>query len=239
MKTFRCNFSADVFARLFELVIEPDIIRLDDGQHYEAHYTCCAFNMRRQNTRKGLTRIQIVPCCKTNFSKDWSSYWFYVKVDMSKIPGYNGPAHPLCSPIEALTATTTAPCNHQAIGFKNCENAFHLAGTILGSRDIIEEFVATEIWPISYGWPPTEIVGVNWEAQEVPFPRYGLYLRDGQSAEDFIKEVEKKVNAMIGESTMNEYKAYKNLSNIREESIGCFLKFAVKGLFDLDTQAFL
>jgi hypothetical protein len=88
MKTFRCNFGADVFARLFELVIEPDIIKLDDDQHYEAHYTCCTFNTRRQNTRKGLTRIQIAPCCKTNFSKDWSSFWFYVKVDMSKIPGY-------------------------------------------------------------------------------------------------------------------------------------------------------
>jgi hypothetical protein len=99
MKTFRCNFSADVFARLFELVIVPDIIKLDDGRHYEAHYSCCTFNTRRQNARKGLTRIQIAPCCKTNFSEDWSSYWFYVKVDMSKVPGYNGPAtlfpHPL------------------------------------------------------------------------------------------------------------------------------------------------
>jgi hypothetical protein len=36
-----------------------------------------------------------------------------------------------------------------------------LAGTILGSRDIIEEFVAAEIWLISYGWAPTEIVGFN------------------------------------------------------------------------------
>jgi hypothetical protein len=54
MKTFRCNFGADVFARLFELFIEPDIIKLDDGQHYETHYTCCTFNMHRQNTRKGL-----------------------------------------------------------------------------------------------------------------------------------------------------------------------------------------
>jgi hypothetical protein len=52
---------------------------------------------------------------------------------------------------------------------------------------------------------------VNWAAQEVPFPQFGLQLRDGQSVKDFIKEVEKKVNAMIGESTMNEYKAYKNL----------------------------
>jgi hypothetical protein len=107
MKTFRCNFSADVFARLFELVIEPDIIKLDDDQYYEAHYTCCTFNTHRQNTRKGLTRIQIARCCKTNFSEDWSSFLFYVKVDMSKIRGYTGPTYPLCSPIEALTATCT------------------------------------------------------------------------------------------------------------------------------------
>jgi hypothetical protein len=36
MKTFRCNFSADVFARLFELVIELGIIKLSDGQYYES-----------------------------------------------------------------------------------------------------------------------------------------------------------------------------------------------------------
>jgi hypothetical protein len=47
MKTFRCNFSADVFTRLFELVIEKDVIKLDDGQYYEAHYVCCTFNTRR------------------------------------------------------------------------------------------------------------------------------------------------------------------------------------------------
>jgi hypothetical protein len=213
MKTFRCNFSADVFARLFELVIKKDIIKLDDGQYYEAHYACFTFNTRRQNSRKGLTRIQIAPCCKTNLSKDWGSYWFYVKADMSKIPGYNRPAHPLCSPIEALTATYTAPYNHWAAGFRNCESAFHLASTILGGRDIIEEYTTAEIWLISHGWAPTEIVtyNVNWATQEVPFPRFGLKLREGQSAEDFMKEVEKKVNAMIGESTMNEYKAYKNL----------------------------
>jgi hypothetical protein len=81
------QFSANVFARLFELVIEPDIIKLDHDRHCEAHYSCCTFDTCRQNTRKGLTRIQIVPCCKTNLSEDWSSYWFCAKVDMSKVPG--------------------------------------------------------------------------------------------------------------------------------------------------------
>jgi hypothetical protein len=39
MKTFGCKFGADVFARLFELVIVPNVIKVDDGQYYEAHYT--------------------------------------------------------------------------------------------------------------------------------------------------------------------------------------------------------
>jgi hypothetical protein len=213
MKTFRYNFGADVFARLFELVIVSDIIKLNDGQYYEAHYTCCTFNTRSQNTRKGLTQIQIAPCCKTNFVKDWSSYWFYVKIDMSSVPSYEGPAHPFSTPIEALSAISIASYNHRAAGIRNCESAFHLASTIIGGCDIIEEFTAAQVWPISYGWAPTEIVNfnVNWAAPEVPFSRFGLQLRDDQSADDFMTEVENKVNAMIGEYTMNEYKAYKNL----------------------------
>jgi hypothetical protein len=71
---------------------------------------------------------------------------------MSLIPGYEGPAHPLSSLIEVLTAVCTADINHRAAGIRSCENAFHLASTILGGRDIIKELVAARIWPISYGW---------------------------------------------------------------------------------------
>jgi hypothetical protein len=52
---------------------------------------------------------------------------------------------------------------------------------------------------------------VNWAAQEVPFPKFGIKLREDQSADAFMVEIEKRVNAMIGEYTMNEYKAYKAL----------------------------
>jgi hypothetical protein len=61
---------------------------------------------------------------------------------MSTISGYEGLAHPLSSPIEALTAVSTTNYNHQAVGIRSCKNAFHLASTILGGRDIVEEFVA-------------------------------------------------------------------------------------------------
>jgi hypothetical protein len=52
---------------------------------------------------------------------------------------------------------------------------------------------------------------VNWADQKVPFPKFGIKLREGQSAKDFMDEVEKRVNVMVGEYTMNEYKAYKAL----------------------------
>jgi hypothetical protein len=144
---------------------------------------------------------------------DWSSYWFYVKVDMSKIPGYEGQAHPLSSPIEALTAVNTAEFNHRVVGIRSCENAFNLSSTILGGRDIVEEFVAAQIWPISYGWAPSEIVhfNVNWASPEVPFSKFGIKLREGQSVDAFMLDIEKRVTLMIGEYTMNEYKVYKAL----------------------------
>jgi hypothetical protein len=52
---------------------------------------------------------------------------------------------------------------------------------------------------------------VDWATQRVPFPRFNLHLKEGQSLESFIVEVEKKVDTMIGESTLNEYKAFKAL----------------------------
>jgi hypothetical protein len=213
MKTFGCNPSVDAFARFYELVIIPEVIKGSDGQFYHTQHACCTFNTRRQNTRKGITRIQIAPCCKSNLTDDWNSHWFYLKVNMSEVSGYTGPAHPWSCPIAPLTAVNTAEFNQQALGIRNCESAFHLASTILGGRDIIEEFVAARVWPISSGWSPTEIVyfNVNWAAQEVSFPKFGIKLCEDQSADAFMVEIEKRVNVMIGEYTMNEYKACKAL----------------------------
>jgi hypothetical protein len=112
---FKCNFGANIFARLFELVIEKDIMKLDGGKYYNAHYACCTFNTLRQNSRKGLNWIQLAPCSKNNLSKDWSSYWFYVKVDMSTVPGYTGPAYPFYSPMALVTVVCTASYNKRVV----------------------------------------------------------------------------------------------------------------------------
>jgi hypothetical protein len=209
LKTFGCSPSVDAFTRFYELVIIPEVVKGEGGQFYHTQHACCTFNTRRQNTRQGITQIQIAPCCKSNLTDDWRSYWFYLKVDMPK----------LSCPIAPLAAVNVGKFNQRALGIISCENAFHLASTILGGRDIIEEFVAARVWPISNGWSPTELVyyNVNWADQKVPFPKFGIKLREGQSAKNFMDEVEKRVNVMVGEYTMNEYKAYKALVRHRKK----------------------
>jgi uncharacterized protein YktA (UPF0223 family) len=113
------------------------------------------------------------------------------------------------------------------------EHAFFLASTILGGRDVIEEFVTAGVWPISHGWAPNEFItfNVNWATQQVPFPRFGLLLKEGQTVEKFIEEVEKKVDTMIGESTMNEYKAYKNLLKHKRRINRAFSELSAENSF--------
>jgi hypothetical protein len=48
-----------------------------------------------------------------------------------------------------VTVVCTASYNKRVADFETYENAFLLAGTIVGGRDVIEEFVAAKIWPIS------------------------------------------------------------------------------------------
>jgi hypothetical protein len=124
------------------------------------------------------------------------------------------------------------------VGIRSCESAFHLASTILGGRDIVEEFVAAQIWPMSYGWAPNEIVhfNVNWASQEVPFPKFGIKLREGQSADAFMLEVEKKVTLMIGVYTMNEYKAYKALVKHKRRINRVFSEVCGTSLLILDAR---
>jgi hypothetical protein len=87
-----------------------------------------------------LLTFSLLLAAKTNLPKDWRSYWFYLKVDMSKVPDYTGPTYPLYSPMAPMTAITTATYNDRTLGFKNCENAFFLANTILGCCDVIGVF---------------------------------------------------------------------------------------------------
>jgi hypothetical protein len=55
-----------------------------------------------------------------------------------------------------------------------------------------------------------------------------LHLKEGQSLESFIAGVEKKVDAMVSESTLNEYKAFKALVKHKRRVNHVFLEFGTE-----------
>jgi hypothetical protein len=63
-----------------------------------------------------------------------------------------------------VTAVCTASYNKSAADFETCENAFLLANTIVGGRDVIEEFFCCRNLAISVGWQPASIIHltVDW-----------------------------------------------------------------------------
>jgi hypothetical protein len=66
-----------------------------------------------------------------------------------------------------VNVVCTALYNKCAADFESCENTFLLASTIIGSRDVIEEFVADDIWPFSAGRQPASMthLTVDWATQ--------------------------------------------------------------------------
>jgi hypothetical protein len=62
-----------------------------------------------------------------------------------------------------VTAVCIASYNKRTADFESCENTFLPASTIIGGRDVIEEFVAADIWPISAGWQPASMIHLTMD----------------------------------------------------------------------------
>jgi hypothetical protein len=54
------------------------------------------------------------------------SYWFYVKVDMAKVPNYIGPACPFYLLITPVADVSTAMFNRRVCSFRSAKNGFYL-----------------------------------------------------------------------------------------------------------------
>ena len=62
-------------------------------------------------------------------------------------------------------------------------DAFASAAALIGGRDLIEEFVCANIWPLSTSWDPNPLgkVRVRASKETVPFPKLALVKPLGKS----------------------------------------------------------
>ena len=87
----------------------------------------------------------------------WKNFWplgFGLCLLAGLPEGSSEEKYLLASDIEAFDHTYQPAYNKRVPGFKPCVEAFMTACQVCGGRDVVEEFLATKIWPLSAGWAP-------------------------------------------------------------------------------------
>jgi hypothetical protein len=89
-------------------------------------------------------------------------------------PSADDPAevsYPLASKVLPVEHISQADFRRSGAGYKDCVEAFGLAAGLIGGRDLIEEFICANIWPLSAGWDlnPLAKVKVRTLKESVPF----------------------------------------------------------------------
>jgi hypothetical protein len=105
------------------------------GVQSEAHYGCLNFAYRA-----GLSTPAVV--YRNKWPSDWTQWWFYHKVESEEY---------LVSKCEGVKGNR-APDVRLKASQETALEAFARCAKHLSTRDLVEEFLAAGIWPLSRGW---------------------------------------------------------------------------------------
>ena len=100
--------------------------------------------------------------------------------------------YPLAANVELLDSVTKAEFKRSVPGYKDCCAAFASAVGVVSGPDLIEEFLATKIWPLSCGWLPDSFakIEVSGLKERLPYPNFRLQKPSGVSDEFIVEEAE-------------------------------------------------
>lgn len=95
-------------------------------------------------------------------------------------------------------------------GYKDCCAAFASAMGVISGGDVVEEFLAAKIWPLSSGWLPgsfakLEISGLKGK---LSFPKFGLKKPKGISDDLIVEEVEQEAVVLVVPYTLKEHDSF-------------------------------
>ena len=126
----------------------------DDDKVYSAQSGCCSFHPRWVNKVQKIERIELSFCQKNKWEDDWEQYWFYTKIGFPSVEPSEGVSYPLAAKIEEFKHITKADFRRTVAGYKECYSAFASTTRVVGGRDLIEEYLAAKVWPLTSGWLP-------------------------------------------------------------------------------------
>ena len=174
----------DTFCAYYELQKQPKKKKeMREGKEVEViyQYGSCTFMSKRN---QGVDRLEISFCQKGKWDRGWLEQWFYVKtygVCGTTEDGAEVREYPLTSRMDVMAPhTRVEPPEIVSPEREACERAFALACRYSGGRDLVEEIMAFNYWPLSRDNPPFQLetvqVLVFGPEAGIPFPRFGQSL---------------------------------------------------------------
>jgi hypothetical protein len=105
--------------------------------------------------------------------------------------------------------TKVSPPEERTLEREACDKAFALACRYSRGRDLVEEMVACNFWPLGKRNEEFTIemvhVPVFGPAEGLPFPRFDRELPAGEDKKAFVAEVEEGARQIVGKMTDKEY----------------------------------
>ena len=193
----------DTFCSYFELQRQPKKVKDAEGVECIAQFGSCAFMPRR--TMLG-ARCEISFCQKGKWEKDWMKAWFYVRTPAASKTMDDGRVdklYPYASKMKELKPFSkvhpSSPMSEERLA---CDKAFALACCYSRGRDLVEEMVAADYWPLGRRTDEFTIemvqVPVFGPSEGLSFPRFRAGLPVGETKEPFLDRVEVSARRIVG-----------------------------------------
>jgi len=117
---------------------------------------------------------------------------------------------PLPSKVQLVEHISQADFRRSSVGYRECLDAFTAPTDLIGGRDLIEEFVCANVWPLSDGWLAGSLAKVRvCDLKEtLPFPKFSLLKPPGESNEAIVAEVEWRASELAGSYLSKEYDSF-------------------------------
>jgi hypothetical protein len=137
---------------------------------------------------------KLTPATRNKWTSGWDANWFYCKVPSERGKDFKGPkTYPLSSQMTRLTheMDVSSSCDLESVDFI----AFMEATTLIGGRDVVEEFLARGLQPLGHRF------GFLVETKESPLskitmlmPQIDAAIREQEFGVKFTTRVEKAAN---------------------------------------------
>ena len=230
VKTFGGPVSMDAFCRLYEMHPQTRKVSFEeDPQVFSAQSGCCSFHPRRTNRTQGIERIELSFCQKNKWEDDWEQYWFYAKIGFPGADPSERVSYPLAAKVAEFRHITKADFRRTAAGYKECCSAFASAARIMSGRDIIEEYLAAKVWPLTRDWLPGTFskIRVAGLSDQLPFPDFPLRKPEGVSDDMIVEEAEQEAVVIAGPYLAKERDSFEAVCSERIRVNRSFLKMGV------------